>query len=166
MFCLIWWQLKKKAGDDKTHRESIYRSRRPHASDWDLRRELRNIADHLYHSRGGESFSVQITTCRNQSASFLWCLINNSEDLALYGNRLVNLFRTEQWLPDYNIRLGRKEGKNSFGFLLSEKKLATAISLIGSELVMRWYSFLSQSIDKGCRLSPGGASYNVALHYG
>lgn len=44
--------------------------------------------------------------------------------------------------------------------------LATAISLIGSELVMRWYSFLSQSIDKGCRLSPGGARYNVALHYG
>lgn len=116
MFCLIWWQLKKKAGDDKTYRESIYRRRRPHASDWDLRRELRNIADHLYHSRGGESFSVQITTCKNQSASFLWCLINNSEDLALYGNRLVNLFRTEQWLPDYNIRLGRKEGKKFIWF--------------------------------------------------
>lgn len=88
----------------------------PHASDWDLRRELRNIADHLYHSRDGKSFSVQITTCRNQSASFLWCLINNSEDLALYGNRLVNLFRTEQWLPDYNIRLGRKEGKKFISF--------------------------------------------------
>lgn len=64
----------------------------------------------------GESFSVQITTCRNQSASFLWCLINNSEDLVLYGNRLVNLFRTEQWLPDYNIRLGRKEGKKFIWF--------------------------------------------------
>lgn len=41
---------------------------------------------------------------------------------------------------DYLITILDQEerrGKNSFGFLLSEKMLATAISLIGSELVMR-----------------------------